>query len=80
MVNVTHNNDYRRSAYEVSVVVLAVVDDLLLDCDNDFLFDLSVELHRDELGCVVVNGVVGGNHRAHHKRLLDYLGDCRLEP
>ena len=79
VVNVTHNNYDRRSADEVSVVILAVVDNLFLDC-NDYLFlNLCVELHSDELRCIVVDCIVRGNHRAHHKRLFNNLGYCSLE-
>ena len=48
VVNVSHNNNYGSSAHEIRLVVLAVVDDLLLDRNNDFLFYLRVEFHRDK--------------------------------
>ncbi len=75
VVNVTHNDHDRRSADEVRLVVLAVVDELFFDGDDDLLFDLGVELHRDQRGGVKVDGVGGGDHGAHEERLFDDLGD-----
>ncbi len=75
VVNVTHNDHDRRSADEVRLVVLAVVDELFFDGDDDLLFDLGVELHCDQRGGVKVDGVGGGDHGAHEERLFDDLGD-----
>ena len=80
VVNVSHDNDDGRSADEIRLVVLAVVDQLLLDRDDDLLLYLGVELHRQQ-GCgIKVDSVVGGDHRAHHKRLLDDLRDGGFQP
>ena len=75
VVDVTHNNNNGRSADEVGLVVLAVVDNFLLDCNNDLFFNLCVELHGDKRGGVEVDCVGSGNHGAHEERLFNDLGN-----
>ena len=79
MVNVSHNNYNRCSAYKISLVVLAVIDNLLLDCNNYLFFNLRVELHSDKRSGVKVDCVGRGNHCTHHKRFLYNLGNRSLQ-
>ena len=79
VVDVAHDHDNRRARQKVFRFVLAVVDDLLLNRDLDFLFHLRVEFHRDERRGVKIDFVVDRRKHAHRHELLDDLGGRRLQ-
>ena len=74
VVNVAHNDNDRIARLEVLLAVLALVKQLLLDGDMDFLFDLAAHLLRDDRGGVEVDDL--GNRR-HDAQLDQALDDVR---
>ena len=74
VVDVTHNNDDRRTGNEFLLAVCVIVDQLFLDRDDDFLLDLAAELHRDQCRGVIVDHVGNGGEHAQLEQLLDDLG------
>ena len=77
VVNVTHDNDDRRSGHKILRLILVVVDQTLLNGDDDFLLDLAAKLHGDERRGVIVDNVGNGSEHAELKELLYDLG-CGL--
>ena len=80
VVDVAHDDDDRAAGLQVLFLVGLVVDQLFLDGDDDFLFDLRAHLHCDEGGGVKVDQLVLGGHDPHHHQLLDDFRDGRLQP
>ena len=73
VVDVTHDNDDRRAGLELVGAVLVIVDELFLDRDDDFLFDLAAELFSDKGRGVEVDHLGEGSHHAVFHQALDDL-------
>ena len=72
MVDVAHDDDDRRAGDQVLRPVFAVVYELFLNGDNDFLLDLAAELHRHQRGGVVIYYVrKRGHYAVFYERLYD---------
>ena len=72
VVNVAHDDNDRIARLELLLAVLALVKQLLLDGDMDFLFDLAAHLLRNDRSGVEVDDL--GNRR-HHAQLDQALDD-----
>ena len=77
VVHVAHDHHNGGPGHQVGLIVLAVVDDALLDGDHHFLLHLGVELVGHQHGGVKVDGVVDGGEHAQAHQLLDDLGGGR---
>ena len=75
VVDVSHDDDDRRTGNEFFFAVGVIVDQLLLDRDDNFLFDLAAKLHRDQRRGVIVDHVGNRGEHAQLEQLLDDL--CR---
>ena len=73
VVDVTHDNDDRRAGLELVGAVLVIVDELFLDRDDNFLFDLAAELLGNEGRGVEVDHLGEGSHHAVFHQALDDL-------
>ena len=73
MVNVTHDDNNGVSRHEVALIVNAVVDDPVLNCDDNLFLDLCAELLGDDGGGVVVKHFVDRDHLTEREELLDDL-------
>ena len=62
VVNVTHNNYNRASLYEILLLVLLVLDKALLNCNYNFLFDLSAKLISNKCRRIKVDHLVDRCH------------------
>ena len=74
VVDVTHDDDDRCAGLELVGAVLVIVDELFLDRDDDFLFDLAAELFSDKGRGVEVDHLGKGRHHAVFHQALDDLG------
>ena len=54
MVNVTHNNNYGRTADKLLGGVLAVVNEAFLDCYVDLFFNLTAHFHSHKSSGLIV--------------------------
>ena len=79
VVDVAHDHHHRISGLQGGIVVLAVVDNPLLDGDHDLPLHLGVKFAGYQIGGVEVNFLVGGGHHAHHHQLFDDLGGRGLQ-
>ncbi len=57
VVNVTHDNDNRASRLQIFFLVLALVEQLLLNADKDFLLYLRAHLLSNQRRSVKVDGL-----------------------
>ena len=73
VVDVTHDDDDRRAGLELVGAVLVIVDELFLDRDDNFLFDLAAELLGNEGRGVEVDHLGEGRHHAVFHQALDDL-------
>ncbi len=73
MVDVAHDHDDGRAGNEILLGVLVVVDQLLLDGDDDLLFDLAAHLLGDDGSGVEVDHLAQGRHDAVFHQALDDL-------
>ena len=74
VVNVSHDHYHRRSGHQVLVVILAVVDNPVLNGDHHFFFYLGVEFHRHQSGGIEIDHIVYSRHGSHHHQLFNDLG------
>ena len=73
VVNVTHNNNDGCTVDEVFFAVLGFVEETVLKCYDNFLFNLDAEFVSDEECGIVVDGFVDRNHHSHAHKLLNNL-------
>ncbi len=73
VVNVSHNYDYGAARLEVCIVVIAVVDEALLNGNDNFLLNLCTELLCYERSCIEVYLLIDRSHNAETHELLYYL-------
>ncbi len=78
VVNVTHNDNDGASFNEIFFSVLFVNDEALLDCYDDFLFDLCAKLFCNECGGVKVNSLIERCKYAKTHQLFNNFGCCNL--
>ena len=75
VVDMAHDDDNRASRLEVFFLVLALVKQLFLDGDKDFLLDLCAHLLCDDGSGIEVDGLGNVRHDAQLEQLLDDV--CR---
>ena len=75
MVDVSHDNDDRASRLEVFFLVLALIKQLLLDGDKDFLLDLRAHLLGNQCRGIKVDGLRDVRHDTQLEQFLDDV--CR---
>ena len=80
MVNMTHDNDDRRSRNEIFLGILCLVEELFLDRDPDLAADLCAEFVRDEICGIVINDLIDICHDTEEHESLYDLGSRDLEP
>ena len=74
VVNVTHDNNNGSAGLQILSLILADVDQLLLNGDDHFLLHLAAHLFRDDGGGVKVDDLAQGSHDAVLHQALDNLG------
>ena len=80
VVNMTHDNDDRRSRNEIFLGILCLVEELFLDRDPDLAADLCAEFVRDEICGIVINDLIDICHDTEEHESLYDLGSRDLEP
>ena len=79
VVNVTHNDNDRRTLDEILGVVLLLHEQALLDGNMDLMLDLGVEFLGDQGGGVEIDHVGNSVHLAHRHKLGNDLGGALLQ-
>ena len=80
MVNVAHDHHHGSPGHQVLGLILAVVDQLLLDGDHHFLLHLAAHLLSDDSGGVEVDDLAEGGHDAVLHQALDHLSAGLFHP
>ena len=75
VVNVTHYAYNGITGNKILIIILAVVDNSVLDCNNNCLFALCTKLGCNDFGCIVVDNLVDRCHLTEGEELFDNL--CR---
>ena len=73
VVDVAHDHHDRIARHEVLLTVLALVEQLLLDRDVDFLLDLAAHLLCDDGRSVEIDDLGHGRHHAQLDQALDHV-------
>ncbi|CDA60994.1 conserved domain protein [Clostridium sp. CAG:169] len=76
VVYVTHNNNDRRTLYLLFVLILAVVEQTVLDGNDHLTLDLCTDFHCNQCSGIVVDDVRHRLHLAQCHQAFDNL--CRL--
>ena len=79
VVNVTHDNDNRASRLQVFFLVLALVKQLFLDGDKDFLLNLCTHFLCYNGSGIKVNGLGDICHNTQLEQFLDDIGSGALQ-
>ena len=75
MVNVTHYANNGVTGNKILIIILAVVNNSILNCDNNCLFALCTKLGRNDFGRIIVDDLIDRCHLTEGKELFDNL--CR---
>ena len=80
VVHVAHNHHHGGTRHQILFLVLAVVDELLLDGDHDFLLHLAAHFLGNNGGSIEINDLAEGGHDTVLHQALDHLGAGLLHP
>ena len=80
VVDVTHDNYYRRTLDKVGGIVFRGVEKFIFNCYDYFFGYLCAEFYSDKTGGVKIHHLVDVSHDTESHQLLYYFGDGNVQP